>query len=114
MKERSFYVAVAKSNGQTGIAILEYEDGTMISTDGLYFERDLPFNQTTAAYGDYILERLQTDERAVIKTSYAAARGRHRYPFKFTARQNTKEYKKAREFAFMTILARQNTKLEEL
>lgn len=88
MNERLFIVAVVKKNRQTGVSILE--DGQPITANGLYFDRDLPFMESTKAYGDFILERIAPDEHAVIATSYAAAKSKKSYPFTLNYRSNRK------------------------
>lgn len=114
MIERLFFVAVVKKDGQMGISIIDYENGAT----GLYFDHDLAFESSTQAYGDLILQRLKPDEIAVIATSkltkYAAATSKHRYPFKFTHKGSFNKYKKAKDFAKLTLLHKQNITLEEL
>lgn len=114
MKERLFFVAVIKSNGQTGIAIIEHKDDVRVSATGLYFDRDLPFKTATKVYGDLILEALHEGESAVIATSRAGATSKSKYPFTFTCDKNVQYYREAKGFARLTLLKKQNIQMEEL
>ena len=108
MNERLFFVAVIKSEGQTGISILNYDDNEVLSATGLYFDRDLPFKSATQAYGDFILERLKPGELAVIVSSYEASKSKHRYPFTFVYQPDNQPYQDAKGFARLTLMSKQN------